>query len=101
MIASDRKSLILELGHRVIGIARTRAEALKLAASTRPGLILADIQLADGSNGIDAVDEIHLTCTAPAVFITAYPERLLTGRHGASPPIFWRSPSTSMPFESL
>jgi CheY-like chemotaxis protein len=79
MIASDLKRLMLELGHRVVGIARTRAEALRLAQSTAPGLILADIQLADGSSGIDAVDEIQRTCNAPAVFITAYPERLLTG----------------------
>jgi CheY-like chemotaxis protein len=80
MIANDLKSLVMELGHRVIGIARTRDEALRLARSMRPGLILADIQLADGSSGIDAVNEIHLKCWAPVVFITAYPERLLTGR---------------------
>jgi CheY-like chemotaxis protein len=80
MIANDLKSLMVELGHRVIGIARTRDEALRLAKSMRPGLILADIQLADGSSGIDAVNDIHLKCWAPAVFITAYPDRLLTGR---------------------
>ena len=80
MIASDLKSLMMELGHRVIGIARTHREAVNLAKSMRPGLILADIQLADGSSGIDAVNEIHLRCWAPVVFITAYPDKLLTGR---------------------
>jgi CheY-like chemotaxis protein len=80
MIANDLKALMMELGHRVIGIARTRDDALRLAKSMRPGLILADIQLADGSNGIDTVNEIHLKCWAPVVFITAYPERLLTGK---------------------
>jgi DNA-directed RNA polymerase specialized sigma24 family protein len=79
MIANDLKSLMMELGHRVIGIARTHDEALRLAKSMRPGLILADIELADGSSGIDAVNEIHLRCWAPVLFITAYPERLLTG----------------------
>ncbi len=80
MIANDLKSLMMELGHRVIGIARTRDESLRLARSMRPGLILADIQLADGDSGIDAVNEIHLKCWAPVIFITAYPERLLTGK---------------------
>jgi DNA-directed RNA polymerase specialized sigma24 family protein len=79
LIANDLKSLMMELGHRVIGIARTHDEALRLAKSMRPGLILADIELADGSSGIDAVNEIHLKCWAPVLFITAYPERLLTG----------------------
>jgi CheY-like chemotaxis protein len=79
-IANDLKALMTDLGHRVTGIARTRNEALRLAHSARPGLILADIELADGSSGIDAVNDIHLECRAPVVFITAYPERLLTGQ---------------------
>jgi len=80
MIAHDLKSVMGELGHNVLGIARTRAEALALANTTRPGLILADIQLADGSSGNDAVNEIQRSGSPPAVFITAYPERLLTGQ---------------------
>jgi CheY-like chemotaxis protein len=79
-IAIELKRLMYELGHRVIGIARTHREALAMASAMRPGLIVADIQLADGSSGIEAVNEIHLKCWAPVVFITAYPERLLTGR---------------------
>jgi CheY-like chemotaxis protein len=67
------------LGHRVIGIARTREEALAIAAKKRPGLILADIQLADGSSGLDAVNDMLETFETPVIFITAYPERFLTG----------------------
>jgi CheY-like chemotaxis protein len=78
-IATELKRLMYDLGHRVIGIARTHREAVAMASAMRPGLILADIELADGSSGIDAVNEIHLKCWAPVVFITAYPERLLTG----------------------
>jgi CheY-like chemotaxis protein len=80
IIAADLKRLVMELGHRVIGIARTHREAIHLAQCLRPGLILADIQLADGTNGIDAVNQIHLKCWAPVVFITAHAEMLLTGR---------------------
>jgi len=45
----------------------------------RPGLVLADILLADGSSGLDAVNEILRTISVPVIFVTAYPQRLLTG----------------------
>ena len=78
-IALDLEALVKELGHRVIGVARTHAEAIKLAKMKTPGLILADIQLADGSSGMDAVHELLRSVEVPVIFITAYPERLLTG----------------------
>jgi DNA-directed RNA polymerase specialized sigma24 family protein len=79
-IAMDIEALVESLGHNVIGIARTHAEALALAKKKRPGLILADIQLADGSSGLDAVNELLGTLEVPVIFITAFPERFLTGR---------------------
>jgi DNA-binding LytR/AlgR family response regulator len=53
--------------------------AIKHAKLKRPQLILADINLADGSNGIEAVNEILGESDVPVIFVTAYPERLLTG----------------------
>jgi DNA-directed RNA polymerase specialized sigma24 family protein len=79
LIAMDIEDIVLRLGHRVTGVARTRSEAVKLAGSKRPGIILADIQLADGSSGIDAVNDLLAGFEAPVIFITAFPERLLTG----------------------
>lgn len=79
VIAMDLESLVEGLGHSVIGIARTHKEALKLAETKRPGLILADIQLADGSSGLDAVNDLLKSFSVPVIFITAYPERFLTG----------------------
>ncbi|MDB5602635.1 MAG: response regulator [Xanthobacteraceae bacterium] len=78
-IAMDLEALVESLGHRVLGVARTHAEAISLAKRKRPGLILADIQLADGSSGLDAVNELLRTFEVPVIFITAYPERFLTG----------------------
>jgi len=78
-IAADIEGLVEKLGHRVFGIARTHREAIHLAKAKRPGLILADIQLADGSSGLDAVNELLKSVEVPVVFITAYPERFLTG----------------------
>jgi DNA-directed RNA polymerase specialized sigma24 family protein/CheY-like chemotaxis protein len=79
IIAADIEALVKELGHNVIGIAATRAEALDAIRDATPGLVLADIQLADGSSGIDAVKDILATLDVPVIFITAFPERLLTG----------------------
>jgi DNA-directed RNA polymerase specialized sigma24 family protein len=80
LIALDLQNLVEELGHTVIDVARTHREALN-AVQTRkqPGLILADIQLADGSSGLEAVNEILESFEVPVIFITAYPERFLTG----------------------
>ncbi|MGL5137055.1 MAG: response regulator [Beijerinckiaceae bacterium] len=79
IIALDIEAMVLELGHEVTGIARTHKEAIALIGQRRPGLVLADIQLADGSSGLEAVNEILTTVNVPVIFITAYPERLLTG----------------------
>ena len=78
-IAMDLEGLVENLGHKVLGVARTHSAAVTLAKTKKPGLILADIQLADGSSGLDAVNELLKTFEVPVVFITAYPERFLTG----------------------
>jgi CheY-like chemotaxis protein/DNA-directed RNA polymerase specialized sigma24 family protein len=79
LIAMDIESLVVNLGHRVTAIARTFDEALAAFKKERPGMVLADIQLADGSSGIDAVNAMLQTAAVPVIFITAYPEALLTG----------------------
>ncbi|MEX0406306.1 response regulator [Aquibium sp. LZ166] len=79
LIAMDIEEMVESLGHRVVGTARTHAEATALFRKTQPRMVLADIQLADGSSGIDAVNEILANTPVPVIFITAFPERLLTG----------------------
>lgn len=79
LIAMDIEEMVESLGHRVVGTARTHQEATALFAKTNPKMVLADIQLADGSSGIDAVNEILASTPVPVIFITAFPERLLTG----------------------
>ena len=79
LIGIDLERVLLELGHRVIAVARTHQDALKAAALRKPGLVLADIRLADGSSGLDAVNDILRDFDVPVVFVTAYPEKLMTG----------------------
>ena len=79
LIALDLELLLQSLGHHVVRVARTERQAIDAVLQTRPGLVLADIQLADGSSGLDAVNEILRTLPVPVIFVTAFPERLLTG----------------------
>jgi len=83
IIAFDLEGIVSEVGHTVLGIARTLSAAVEMGQKDRPDLILADIQLADNSSGIDAVNDLlKTTGDIPVIFITAFPERLLTGdRH--------------------
>lgn len=79
IISMHLEQLVTDMGHDVVATAITRDEAVREAERARPDLVLADIQLADGSSGIDAVNDILDHIDVPVVFITAYPERLLTG----------------------
>ncbi|WEK48207.1 MAG: response regulator [Candidatus Andeanibacterium colombiense] len=79
LISMQLEELVRSLGHDVCGTAATRTQAQEIVAREMPSLVLADIQLADGSSGLDAVDDILSLGEVPVIFITAYPERLLTG----------------------
>ncbi|MEL7216873.1 MAG: response regulator [Pseudomonadota bacterium] len=79
LISMQLEDLVQSLGHEVYGTAATRTQAQEVIARGTPGLVFADIQLADGSSGLDAVDDILAIDSVPVIFITAYPERLLTG----------------------
>lgn len=79
LIAIDLSDIVAKLGHEVVATADTASKAIAAAAQHKPDLVLADIQLADGSSGIDAVNEILHRVAVPVIFITAFPDRLLTG----------------------
>jgi len=79
MIAMHLEQIVEDMGHEVSGMAMTHADALIRAHEVDPELVLADIQLADGSSGLEAAQDILQSFDVPVVFITAYPERLLTG----------------------
>ena len=95
IIALDLRRLVETCGHRVVGIAASEAAAVRLATEKRPGLILADINLGRGGDGSHAVARIQQTMTVPVIFVTAYPERLLTAE-GVEPAFI-----ISKPFEPL
>lgn len=80
VISMANARLVQDMGHTVAGTASTKAEAIALNASQSPDLLLVDIRLRGGDNGIDAVEEIIKSSSAPVIFVTGHPEDLLTGR---------------------
>ncbi len=95
LIALDLRQLVRRSGHRVVGLAASEAEAVRLARETRPGLIIADINLGLGGDGIDAVRRILHEVEVPVIFVTAHPERLLTAE-GVEPAFVMHKPFDRM-----
>ncbi|MDB2439695.1 response regulator [Hellea sp.] len=79
IIASDIEAIVGDMGHTVSGIAATQTSALDLTRDHEPGIIISDVKLADGSSGMDAVTDILKEYKIPVIFVTAFPESLLTG----------------------
>ena len=80
IIAEDLSSIVEGMGHRVVGLASHEERAVDLARKLKPGLVLTDIKLSDEGDGIVAARDILQSYDVPIVFVTGYPERLLTGR---------------------
>ena len=79
IIAMDIESIVRDLGHNVTGVAVTRDEAISRRAN-RPRAWCSPISSSPTTvRGIDAVKDILAEFSVPVIFITAFPERLLTG----------------------
>jgi CheY-like chemotaxis protein/DNA-directed RNA polymerase specialized sigma24 family protein len=79
IIAMDLQHLVESAGHQVIGIAASEEDAVAIAEREQPSLVLADVNLGHGGDGASAVERILARHSTPVIFVTAYPERLLTG----------------------
>ena len=88
IIAMDLETIVEDLGHHVVGVARGRRQAVAFAARWKPELIISDIRLADGSSGIDVVNDIVTSGSKPVIFITAYPAQYLSAIVNRPEPAF-------------
>jgi DNA-directed RNA polymerase specialized sigma24 family protein len=88
IIAMDLETIVEDLGHHVVGVARARRQAVALAKEREPELIMADIQLADGSSGLEAVNEILTRASKPVIFITGHPGIYLSAMANRPEPAF-------------
>lgn len=72
LVAMEIQECIEHLGHKVSGIADTGEQAVKLALSLKPDLIILDIRLKGRMNGIEAASIIQESAKVPVIFLTAY-----------------------------
>jgi len=71
LVALYLKKLLIEHGIADILIARNGEEAVEKAEESLPDLLLMDIRLGKGMNGIEAVKKINSVRNIPVIYITA------------------------------
>lgn len=98
LVVEDDFLVALELQHRlveaefsVIGVARTAEEAIEMAASLSPDVVIMDITLAGVRDGIDAAIEIHRSTGIRLIFVTAHGDSHTRTRGERANPLGWVS----------
>lgn len=72
VIAWTLESLFDDLGFTQVALAPDAAAAIAAANSQPPGLIVSDINLGPGPDGVEAVAEITRVTPVPTIFVTGY-----------------------------
>ncbi len=74
------------LGYAVAGTAATGEEAVRKAVELRPDLILMDINLGDGMDGVEAAGRIRRALDTPVVYLTAHSDEATLQRAKVTEP---------------
>jgi signal transduction histidine kinase/CheY-like chemotaxis protein len=75
VVAKALVSSLENLRYPVVGVAASGEEAVALAGRAAPGLVLMDIHLGSGIDGIQAAQEIQKKLFIPVVFLTTYSDQ--------------------------
>jgi len=79
LIRLDLKEMLQESGYEVVGEASDGQQAIDLAETHRPDLVILDVKM-PGLDGISAAEQIAATATAPVIMLTAFSQRELVER---------------------
>lgn len=74
LIAMDMTDTVEELGHTVVGVAKSEQSAIDMAREMSPELVLADVRLRGGGSGTRAIERILGKSPVPVIFVTGYPD---------------------------
>ncbi len=85
-IAMFIEMMLLRLGHRVVALASSGEDAIRLVGETRPDVVLMDIGLKGEIDGIEAAGQIQARFAIPVVFLTAYGDTHTMQRAAAAKP---------------
>ena len=86
IVAADIQDRLEVLGYEVAGWGTTGAEALELARTTKPDLILMDIMLKGPMNGIQAAHQVRIELSLPVIFLTANSDEAVLEKAKVSEP---------------
>jgi PAS domain S-box-containing protein len=86
LVALDLQVRLEGLGYTVVGTADHRDEAVALFAEHLPDLVLMDLRLAQGDDGVAVARDLQAIAARPVVFITAHSDAQTLARAVATAP---------------
>ena len=86
LVSQGIKETLQDLGYEVAGPASSGEEALEIAETRRPDLVLMDILLKGGMDGIEAAECLRRRFDLPVIFLTAYADSQTLGRAKVTEP---------------
>lgn len=72
VVAMDMEMQLVAFGCEVTGVATTGREALRMAETTHPDLVLMDVQLRGSLDGFATAAEVQRIRHLPIIFVTAF-----------------------------
>lgn len=79
-VSMELQEILTENGYDVAGVADSGEEAIVMARSLKPDLVLMDIKLSGKLDGVDAAARIRSHLSIPSVFVTGHGEKKLVDR---------------------
>ena len=80
LIAEELRERLSRLGFTIIVAVDSAEEGIAIATRERPDLVLMDIRLKGGKDGVEAATEIRQQVDVPIVYLTAYSDRATVDR---------------------
>jgi two-component system cell cycle sensor histidine kinase/response regulator CckA len=75
IVAEDIQNSLQRMGYAICGVASSGKEALQLAKDLNPDLVLMDIVLKGGIDGIETAETIRTQNDIPVVYLTAHADK--------------------------
>jgi DNA-binding NarL/FixJ family response regulator len=89
LVAMEAEAALADAGFEVVGIAHSAEEAVALARTAKPHLVVMDIRLASTRDGVDAAREIFEATGIRCLFVTAHQTPDVRLRAQTASPLGW------------
>lgn len=89
LISIELEIALSQAGFEVVGIATNMTDAVRLCEMMQPEVVLMDIRLAGGDDGIDAAIEIRQRYSIPSILMTAHGDPATRERARQAEPLGW------------